>query len=395
MQVLYVQDESINMLNGKYYHSKSQHFFDKYRYGLNGCDALIICCWILPCTEEEANKYYEIKLENTSFVSLPDFHDIKKMNLTRNIVRQLVKSSDLCYVRVGIAAIFVSWYCVKYKKNYVSIVNEDIESNMLVHKSNFVRTVARPLGWLNRLIVSRASYAYYVTRHYLQSRYPNKNGCLGCSDVENLIIDTQVIERRLEKIRCLVGRKIVIGTVGNVEAVLKAHDVIIFALSILKDQGNDKFIYEIVGGGNPKRLDIISKNKKVNDNVVFRGELNHDKVINWMDNIDIYIHPSKSEGLPRTVLEAMSRGVPCICSNVGGIPELLNEEYLISHEKGNPEEQVVNILTRLTEKEMITMAKTNFKKASEYNPSILEKKQRMFFRRIIQECRNNVEGGFN
>ena len=54
-----------------------------------------------------------------------------------------------------------------------------------------------------------------------------------------------------------------------------------------------------------------------------------------MDQVDIYIQPSLTEGLPRGLLEAMSRGCPAIASRVGGIPELLGNSCL--HRPGDAE----------------------------------------------------------
>ena len=42
----------------------------------------------------------------------------------------------------------------------------------------------------------------------------------------------------------------------------------------------------------------------------------------------VYIQPSRIEGLPRALIEAMSRGCACVGSSVGGIPELLNNQYI-------------------------------------------------------------------
>jgi glycosyltransferase involved in cell wall biosynthesis len=44
---------------------------------------------------------------------------------------------------------------------------------------------------------------------------------------------------------------------------------------------------------------------------------------------DLFVLPSRTEGLPRALVEAMARALPCLGSRVGGIPELLPEEDLV------------------------------------------------------------------
>jgi len=51
--------------------------------------------------------------------------------------------------------------------------------------------------------------------------------------------------------------------------------------------------------------------------------------LDWYPKLDVFALPSLSEGLPLTILEALSCGVPCVATNVGGVPEILEEDFLV------------------------------------------------------------------
>ena len=71
----------------------------------------------------------------------------------------------------------------------------------------------------------------------------------------------------------------------------------------------------------------LAKKYRVENRVKFLGQVPHKEVLKWLDNIDIYIHPSYTEGLCRSIIEAMSRACPIICSDVGGNYELVDKDH--------------------------------------------------------------------
>jgi glycosyltransferase involved in cell wall biosynthesis len=88
---------------------------------------------------------------------------------------------------------------------------------------------------------------------------------------------------------------------------------------------------ELIGGGRlVPRLKRLAGDLGVAGRAHFRGQLPAgDDIRSSLDRADLFVLPSRSEGQPRVLLEAMARGVPCLGSRVGGIAELLAEPELV------------------------------------------------------------------
>ncbi|MEJ5203576.1 MAG: glycosyltransferase [Anaerolineales bacterium] len=65
---------------------------------------------------------------------------------------------------------------------------------------------------------------------------------------------------------------------------------------------------------------------KLENRVEFKGALPHQEVIGWMQRSKVLVLPSVEEGQGVVLLESMACGTPCIGSNVGGIPEIVNSD---------------------------------------------------------------------
>lgn len=83
--------------------------------------------------------------------------------------------------------------------------------------------------------------------------------------------------------------------------------------------------FYIVGGGDNTLLDEARRvSKQCNDSIIVVGEV--DDVTPYHRVSDVYIFPSEHEGLPTSLLEAMSSGLATVCSDIGGNNDLIFDD---------------------------------------------------------------------
>jgi glycosyltransferase involved in cell wall biosynthesis len=136
----------------------------------------------------------------------------------------------------------------------------------------------------------------------------------------------------------------------------------------------------IAGNGDGNNIRRLLDKYDLNNHVKILGPLKSgEEVFKFLDSLNIYLHPSLTEGLPRGLIEAMSRACPALASSVGGIPELLDEKYL--HQPGDYKELSKQIENYSIDKEkLLLMANENFIKTKEYTNSKLNKRRSKFFK---------------
>lgn len=106
----------------------------------------------------------------------------------------------------------------------------------------------------------------------------------------------------------------------------KGFDIAISAIENLSGQINVELI--LVGGGKlHNNLISLTKNS---ENIKLLSWLKQEELCKILQTADLYIQPSKSEAMPRTILEAMAMRLPIIASAVGAVPGILkNHENAI------------------------------------------------------------------
>lgn len=118
----------------------------------------------------------------------------------------------------------------------------------------------------------------------------------------------------------ITNNKFVIGNIGRL-MYQKGQEYLIEAALILKNEGYD-FEYHIYGEGEKKdELSDLIRKRKLEDTVFLKGYTND--IYSTLKSFDIFALPSRYEGIPYVILEAMKASVPVIATDVGGINEVI------------------------------------------------------------------------
>lgn len=108
---------------------------------------------------------------------------------------------------------------------------------------------------------------------------------------------------------------------------------LIKACHLLKEQG-ENFVCEIIGEG-PERynLEKLIKELRLKKNVILRGALPNNKVMERYKDTNIFVLPcviaknSDRDGIPNVLLEAMLNKIPVISTRLSGIPEVIKDGF--------------------------------------------------------------------
>lgn len=343
---------------------------------------------------QKHESYTLLEESNTTFYKVPNFKSLRyiyKEIEARKTIKKAVIECDYIITRLPSSIGFLALeYAKKYRKPYLIEVVACPWDSYWNHST--IGKFVAPIEYFKmRKAVKQSNYNIYVTNCFLQKRYPTLGTSISCSNVELVQHDFDVLNKRLKKIQKRNrGSKIVIGTVGGLNVKTKGQKYIIRALSDLKNEGYSNFEYQLVGGGDYSYLKGIAKRYGVLDQIKFVGNIPHNEIFSWLESIDIYTQPSKHEGLPRALIEAMSVGLPCFGSNVAGIPELLDKEFIFAH-RGDRIDQIKNIILSFDCHTMMEQSRKNFVESQKYDFEVLKKKRTKYLLEFKNSALMNID----
>jgi glycosyltransferase involved in cell wall biosynthesis len=115
---------------------------------------------------------------------------------------------------------------------------------------------------------------------------------------------------------------LVVGSVGRFEPV-KGYDILLRAAGLLRAR-QPKVQFLLAGDGEEApRLKRLANELRIGDRVIFPGW--QQELPQVLSALDLFVLPSRNEGMGRVLVQAMAMGTPIVATRVGGIPEVLGE----------------------------------------------------------------------
>lgn len=348
---------------------------------LNIVDELVVATRLyhLDCTLAEAHQE-RITLPHIKFLDIPNLNTpqyfLFRVPKAKKMIEEELKTCDVVIIRGGTIANIGYSLTRKYNKPYLCECGGSAWGQLWYY--GWLGKIIAPWSEIQaRRIVKNASFVSYVTEKWLQERYPTNGESAAISDVVIESVSDEILKRRIDKINAhKSGDPWVIGTAAGLMTKLKGQQFVIEAMSRLRESINIR--YELAGTGEPDYLLSVAEKFGVADRIVIKGELTHEEILNWMDSLDAYIQPSMQEGLPRALMEAMSRACPCIGSTAGGIPELLEVDVIFK--KGNVSE-LIKILEDFYKSDWKKHGEFNYNRAKDFQVDVLDAKRNAFYER--------------
>lgn len=220
------------------------------------------------------------------------------------------------------------------KALYVKIIKKRKKKVILhVHGGKYIEFYERTSGYKRKIVDNmwNDSDMVIALSNELKDKYKKIFPDAKITVVENGV-DTEAFRKAKTDLKKNKYSIAYIGRIVKEKGIIELIDAL---EKLLLDGYNLKI--HIAGDGEVNMLREYAEKKNVLENIIFHGWINTNEEINMLSQCAILILPSYAEALPLCILEAMAAGKAIIASNVGAIPEIIDENtgILIEPKKSN------------------------------------------------------------
>ncbi len=267
------------------------------------------------------NSYYELGIEkDTEIKYIPTMEDgsqIKKLLVAVKAYVEFcrcVKKYDIVHVHMAAQASFVrkSLFIQKAKKSGVKVI---IHS----HAADFDKYFFEESNDNNRKKIKEI-FALADKVIVLSEEWEDFFGKNVCDPEKIEIIYNGVIFPETSKNDYENHNVLMLGRLGERKG---TYDLLKAIPKVLKEVPDALFY--LGGDGDIEGCKAIAANEDIQDHVKFLGWIKGMEKENLLDKCSVFTLPSYYEGMPMSVLEAMSYGLATVSTNAGGIPQIIND----------------------------------------------------------------------
>lgn len=182
--------------------------------------------------------------------------------------------------------------------------------------------------WANRLLLRRRDRVIAVGEHVREALVDNEGISISRVEVIHNGVDVQRFNpARPNRLSVRAGLGLCETDIGVIQVArlnrLKDYETAIRTMQIVC-RGASNVRYFIVGEGEERtKIEAMVRDVNLENQIRMLG-LRED-VAQLLEGMDIFLLTSVSEGIPLTVIEAMSAQLPCVATRVGGIPEVVHD----------------------------------------------------------------------
>jgi glycosyltransferase involved in cell wall biosynthesis len=249
----------------------------------------------------------------------------------------LLEENDISYREI----IPLTFTAVREYKRRLKIIVEEFKPDIIhIHGAHELVYISRSIasdipivftchGYLTSSPFIDYKISAYINKNWgdkviAVSNYERKNLIkAGLPEDKAVLIYNGVPETSEKKELPIETKGLIVGTVARLTR-SKGIRYLIEAFSYLHNKYRNINLVVIGEGEEKKNLERLAQDLKIDDRVFFPGAIPDARL--YFKNFHIFVLPSLSEPFGITILEAMSQKIPVIATNVGGIPEIIEDE---------------------------------------------------------------------
>lgn len=374
------------------YYFKNQEWYDFYQRYLRVFEELKICNRVIDETQLGKNRVL-VDDPRIEIHPLPIFHGpieyAKVFFATGRAINTAVDGCDAAILRLpSTVAQRISKQVIKVGIPFATEIVFDAQDGADTSEKLLEKILWRIINKQMRAICAKADGVSCVTAKYLQQHYYSVKPNHFVSSYSTLALDksffTAPRQYPNKPVFSIAHVDMQIGLHGR-----KGQDIIIEALGKLKKKGiivNVNFAGDDWDNSTSKIL-AFAKEHDVEGQVACIGWLSRKQMNEFLDNSDLFVLPTKAEGLPRVIIEAIAKGLPTVTTPASGNPELIPSHYLVDFY--DVDTLALRIEELVSDKNSYEKAsKENYEHSLQYEASILQARRDAFYTKLKERIMN-------